>query len=638
MKRKQKRNILTFRKTKAGEIKRKSWQDKLDTAKRMYEDERKAMDEREAYYNGTHFVASNRNTSQVVKKQSTNVRNIMYELVESQIDSTIPLPRVEAIHPEDEELAREIEIALRNEIRILNFKELNDQEERTVPIQGGSYMHVEWDNEAGWHCTLGELSVTDRHPKQIIPQPGIYDLEKMDYVFLLLAQSRNFLEKKYGVDLQGIAESNPEVRGADESVLDEMCTQNIVYYRNQSGGIGRYSWVEDITLEDREDYYAREVERCSNCGAIREGDTCVECGSGSFHAVREDFEELTGPLTLRDGTKIEAFSGEREIPVMDAFGNPAMDEQGIPMMQTSAAPTRIPYYKPSGYPLILRRNIRKYGTLLGSSDVDIIRDQQEAIKKLGSKIDEKILRGGSFVTLPDGVKFETTDQEFKVVRLKNSVEKALIDVITVQPDVSKEMASLENNYQWAKSTLGITDSFQGKYDSSATSGTAKQFSANQAAGRLQSKREMKNAAYTELYRKMFQFWLAYADQPIPVSYKAPDGTTRFSHFDRYHFLKQDAAGAFYWDDEFIFSIDPSATLASNREQLWTQIDLKYQSGAFGPITEPESRLLYWTLLAETGYPHGDTMKELISQQIQQQEIQPQILQKGGGELGAMSGM
>ena len=84
MKRKQKRNILTFRKTKAGEIKRKSWQDKLDTAKRMYEDERKAMDEREAYYNGTHFVASNRNTSQVVKKQSTNVRNIMYELVERQ--------------------------------------------------------------------------------------------------------------------------------------------------------------------------------------------------------------------------------------------------------------------------------------------------------------------------------------------------------------------------------------------------------------------------------------------------------------------------------------------------------------------------------------------------------------------------
>ena len=146
------------------------------------------------------------------------------------------------------------------------------------------------------------------------------------------------------------------------------------------------------------------------------------------------------------------------------------------------------------------------------------------------------------MTLPQGVNIETTDRELKIIRLKNTADKALISVLNIQPDTSRDQQMLEVNYSWAKSTLGITDAFQGKYDSSATSGVAKQFSANQSAGRLQSKREMKNQAYARLYRLMFQFMLAYSDEPYPMTLRGPDGTVEYAHFDRYEFLKRDAAG------------------------------------------------------------------------------------------------
>ena len=121
-----------------------------------------------------------------------------------------------------------------------------------------------------------------------------------------------------------------------------------------------------------------------------------------------------------------------------------------------------------------------------------------------------------------------------------------MSVLNVQPDITKDRVVLVDSYDYAKSTLGITDAFQGKYDSSATSGSAKQFSANQSAGRLFSKREQKNSAFARLYELMFRFLLAYADEPIPYSVKTQDGSEAFAHFDRWDFLRRDAAGQFYF--------------------------------------------------------------------------------------------
>ena len=64
--------------------------------------------------------------------------------------------------------------------------------------------------------------------------------------------------------------SEPEVKTSDGGeTADDMVTQYIAYYRNEDGGIGIYSWVNDIELEDIEDYQARRLPRCTQCGAVK---------------------------------------------------------------------------------------------------------------------------------------------------------------------------------------------------------------------------------------------------------------------------------------------------------------------------------------------------------------------------------
>lgn len=591
------------------------WQGRLASARSAYSAELDKMRKREKMYYGSHEIING-------KKQATNVRNAVYELIESQVDTSVPQPKVTAIHAEDTELAKRIENALRNEIRRMSMTQLNDSAERTVPVQGGDFYHVEWNPAAGYHCTLGDVEVSLRHPRQVIPQPGIYRLEDMDYVFVQISRSKEALQAKYGITLTDDTEETPEARG-DTETHTGVVTQNLVYYKHDHGTVGLFSWVGDQVLEDHPDYYARTAEVCVKCGRKRVGDTCV-CGGKKFKQQPSQTVTLMQDITLASGEVLPAQQYGEDEPIVNPDGSVQRDEETgeVILMPGELVNTEIPAYKPKGFPLILRVNVGSESRFLGVSDVDIIADQQQAINKYGTKIQEKLLKGGSYVTLPDGVDIDKSDSELKILRLRDPSQKSLIDVINVQPNVSNDQNMLELNYQWMKSTIGITDAFQGKYDSSAVSGSAKQFSANQSAGRLQSKREMKNAAYARLYRMMFEFLLAYADEPYPVTETDTDGEQQFGHFDRYEFLKRDAAGELYWNDEFIFEVDPASNLASNRERLWDMIDVKYQAGGFGPITELQSQYLLWTLLKETNFPYAGTMQNAIKKRIDAQAVQP----------------
>lgn len=591
------------------------WQGRLASARSAYSAELDKMRKREKMYYGSHEIING-------KKQATNVRNAVYELIESQVDTSVPQPKVTAIHAEDTALAKRIENALRNEMRRMSMTQLNDSAERTVPVQGGDFYHVEWNPAAGYHCTLGDVEVSLRHPRQVIPQPGIYRLEDMDYVFVQISRSKEALQAKYGITLTDDTEETPEVRG-DTETHTGVVTQNLVYYKHDHGTVGLFSWVGDQVLEDHPDYYARTAEVCVKCGRKRVGDTCV-CGGKKFKQQPSQTVTLMQDITLASGEVLPAQQYGEDEPIVNPDGSVQRDEETgeVILMPGALVNTEIPAYKPKGFPLILRVNVGSESRFLGVSDVDIIADQQQAINKYGTKIQEKLLKGGSYVTLPDGVDIDKSDGELKILRLRDPSQKSLIDVINVQPNVSNDQNMLELNYQWMKSTIGITDAFQGKYDSSAVSGSAKQFSANQSAGRLQSKREMKNAAYARLYRLMFEFLLAYADEPYPVTETDTDGEQQFGHFDRYEFLKRDAAGELYWNDEFIFEVDPASNLASNRERLWDMIDVKYQAGGFGPITELESQYLLWTLLTETNFPYAGTMQTAIKKRIDAQAAQP----------------
>ena len=123
---------------------------------------------------------------------------------------------------------------------------------------------------------------------------------------------------------------------------------------------------------------------------------------------------------------------------------------------------------------------------------------------------------------------------------------------------------------------------------------------------------MKNAAYAELFELMFKFWLAYSDEPRPVSYQNYKGETEYEEFNRYDFLEQDEDGQWYWNDQFLFSCDTSAPLASNREAMWQETRMNLQTGAFGDPARTETLILFWAKMEELHYPGAVSYTHLTS--------------------------
>ena len=604
------------------------WQKRLDDARAQYEKELKDMKKYQDYYEGTRKLQPDANRGTDPTKLATNVRNIVYELIESQVDSSIPMPKIRAIHPEDDELAKKIEKFLENKVKTCGLVLMNDAEERTVPIVGGDFVRVEWDQTRGLHSEIGDLKVSELHPKKVIPQMGVIDFDEMDYFFIQEIMTKKTVKRVYGEDVSECQNTEEymtdEIEGAKSN--EDLVTVNTAFYRNDDGGVGIFVWCDYVKLLDLDEYEARYLDKCAKCGATMINGVCPECGSKKSKKSKDEYEEIVDAIEVKVSTGGSRMVGGevQESPMLDEMGNPVLDEYGQPQMTIERTKKKIPYYRPNIYPIVLRKNITAQNKLLGGSDVDVIIDQQDTIKKLGTKINEKLLKGGSYVTLPKDVDIEKDGEDLNILRLENPAQKQLIDTINLQPNVQNDQNYLEINYAWAKSSLGITDSYQGKYDASATSGTAKQYAINQAAGRLDSKRTLKNEAYAQLYEIMFKFWLAFSDSPSEITSTNSDGSAMHDSLDRKEFLRLDAAGEFYWDDEFIFETDPTSTLMQNREAMWNQTDMKLQSGAFGPVGDLETARAYWTIMKANGYPNASVILNLVEERInQQKQMMPQ---------------
>lgn len=626
----------------------RKWQTWMERNEADWEAERVRMDKREQLYLGdrtlTPLTDNDRKKDGSYRKTS-HVWNIIAENIESMIDSTIPAPKVTARREKDAHLAQVIEAMLKNELDRLPMEELNDMQERTVPIQGGGLFLVEWDNNQRTSHTIGETLVSVQHPKKFIPQSGVFTgLDDMDAFGMKLAQTKGFIKKRYGVDVSEEREEDPSLRGAGGvSTAEDMVTQYVVYYRNGNGGIGMFSWVGDTVLVDLEDYQARRLRHCVKCGTPEPVDlevldlptwdgtppseghrakpgVCPNCGGKVFEEQPEQTEMLLLPAP--DGY---IPTGGEDV-VMES------DEMGNPMYYTIQ---EVPIYKPDVFPLVLQKNVSVFGQLLGDSDVDKIADQQNTVNRMEQKIIERLVRAGSVITKPATTHMPTSSDDSQEWVLSNAAEKQMIDVYTFSGNLEYEMAYLSQVYEEARRVLGITDSYQGRKDTTATSGKAKEFSAAQAAGRMESKRVMKNAAYARLFEILFKFKLAYCDEPRDIVRTGADGENIYDQFNRLDFLERDEDGNWHWIDDFLFSTDTAATLSQNRQAMWQETTANLQSGAFGDPTQLQTLILYWSKMERLGYPDAGSTRKYLEEQLEQQKVMQQMQAQNGPIPGQM---
>lgn len=574
-------------------------------------------------------------------EDAKQVRNITYELIESQVTSYIPTP---AVSPECYSTARDrnakaIEtmlVAARNK---LPFERLNDLDERYSTIYGGSVWLIEWDESIRTATTVGGVKVTCLPPHRFVGQPNVFEIEDMDYCFICFETTKDELVRKYGIK-EALAE---EAESEDIGETDEYSATLIVcFYIGDKDCVCRFAWSGDTAMIDDDDYYARRRKVCVACG---QREQLCNCEDPQIEELPADEEHISSIITRSDGNVITPYSQKvvngvpqvEQVPVQVQMGGEMVFDTSsgfaTPALQTEEQPvieeTVIPYYRPKRLPIAIRKNTSREGMLFGQSDCEVIRPQQQGINKLETRILEKLMRAGVYPVVPENFRGDIGSGIFEQVFRAAPNEASIYGRVDLQVDINRDIAQSERLYDQAKRILGISDSYQGQYDGSAQSGVAKQMQIQQAAGRLESKRRMKNAAYADIDRIIFELMLAYSDEPRPAAYKDPSGRWQEISFNRYDFVERSMVdGSYYYNDGYLFSADASSDADTNRQFIWEQTLSQFQMGAFGNPQDLATMLIYWQNMERAHYPNARENVERLEAQIaqQMQMMQQQMMQ------------
>ncbi len=552
-------------------------------------------------------------------KRATAIRNITYELIEAQVSSDIPAPKVEpkCYSEKKDRNAKSVERLCAQMRDILPFEQLNDMDERYTYIYGASVWLVEWDNTVRTHGEAGGVRISCINPRDFFPQPDVAELDGMEYCFLRFHTTRDALVRKYGISEREAEATEREAESVTATDSDSV-TAVVCFYKNEEGEISCFAFSGSVILLDIEGYYRRKRYICRGCHRSRE--LCV-CEDARYDLLDDKVETLDCDAKRSDGSVISS-----KTPRLSPLG------ELIPLRrhscdepfshEVSMEQTKIPYYTPTRFPIVIRKNTSKDGSVFGQSDCEFIRPEQQQINKLESRIMQKLLRAGITPIVPEDAQVTLNNSIFgQMIKLKPGESVGMYGTIDTTPSISEDVLQSDRLYEHAKRIIGISDTYMGLNDSSAQSGKAKQLQVEQAAGRLESKRRMKQACYADIDRIIFEYYLAYADEPREIAYKDAYGRTHNARFNRYDFVELDVTtGEYYYDDGYLFSIDLNGGVEQQREQLWEKNLENLKAGTLGNPEAPITLLRYWQNQERAHYPHARENVEYFRALLEGEEI------------------
>ncbi|MBR2650221.1 MAG: hypothetical protein IKD45_01020 [Clostridia bacterium] len=556
-------------------ITKKGVQERLDffrtlyeNAKHSYADKLEAFDRNMKQYKGSDEIDGG--------ERAIAVRNITYEIIESQISSDIPQPKADPEYYSEERgrLAEAIEALCRSLRDKLPFEELNDLDERYTYIYGGSIWFAEWDNTESFGGIHGGVKVHCLSPRNFIPEPGVYNIEDMEYCFLSFTATRAEISRKYGIHGEALLRLDSDMGNIDSSDDGDTATVTVTFYKNEEGEVSQFIFSGDVTLLDIEGYYKRKLTLCRSCGLT--ADEC-RCERPRTYSVNVDTERVGTDKVIGD----------------------------------------VPYYTPRRFPIVVRKNTSAETCLLGQSDCEYIRPEQQAINKVESRILQKLLRSGITPIVPEDATISINNSVFgQIIKMKPGETVSQYGTVDTTPDISQDIAEAERLYEHSKRILGISDAFQGISESSNESGYARQLRISQSSGRLESKKKMKHTAYAALDRIIFEHYLAFADETRCLDYKDAFGRVRSISFNKHDFLVYDPEErCFRYDDTYLFSVDLNGGSEYQRETLWQRNLENLNAGTLGDPHSPITLLRYWQCQERAHYPYARDNVEYFTELI-----------------------
>lgn len=559
------------------------WRKKFTLAKSEYENSR-ANSKKVNYWRSAFegdFKELDENGEPTDKKMKA-IRKLAFELVESKVSSHVPAPKMSPRYHADLVPVRATEQLIKHEMDRMVSEEVNNEAEHSVLIDSLVWFKVSWNPFDNTHERSGNPVVTCCPIDTVFPQPGVKNYKDLEYIFeetnITVAQALDLYDR--------------EVHSPNDTDIIPIVN---CYYLNEDRYVGKFTWCDEtgIVLCNDLEWGIRRRRECIDCHTVVPfASECPVCASEHMKYVPVKEMRLSKPLEYVTNPYRSGTTNNMEDDTTNVDDNQSIPEGTI-----------IPHYLIRQLPFVPYRRINVPNSIYGMSEVEVILEDQDLINKLLNKAERKSAKSKTYVTKLKDTRIDEDDDEVVKIEVESPQEGQSIQVKQVMSDISQEISESQFLYEIAKSTVGVTDTDQGKNDPSARSGKAKQLQMAASASRNVPPTVLRNLAYSGVYELIFKNLLAYSDEERSFVSLLPDGSPTEEVWSKYMFLARDENGEFYYRDDFAWSVDTATEITEDRSAMWQMIDNDFINGTMGTSIDPNRALLmYWEMKDQMGYP------------------------------------
>lgn len=564
--------------------------------------------QRRAYY-GT-LDALDKRTGLESEKHGKQIRKLVYEMVESKVDTSIPLPKICANSKALLPIIERTEDMLKYEVNRLLTEDVNDLAERMTYVDGTMWYYVWWNPLEISQDKDGDLGVTAIPMDRVYPQPGVTDYRKLEYAFVRGTMSSAEIWDNYHRKirstraLQDVNAPQGSTAARDATNVVDLVNTVTFYFLNAERRVGRIIFKEEdrTVISWDEDWLVKKIN------VAQEGQP-PKMVTQKTEILKEDLYKLVNQYAPEEqDARGNPTPQAMQQKMQDALEKGMTDEEAVEAAQPwkgelfLKAGTVVPCYHIHQIPLIPRVNVSQMNSIYGISDANMLVETQDELNKALTRMGEKVQQSGGVLFKSVNAKIDKDNKVLKIVNMNDAQLASASKYVDINPQIAQDVQYATMTYESGRATIGITNSFQGKQDPTATSGKAKEISSMATAGRLEAPRVMKRAALAQVYRLMFMFKLAFSSAKTSFVKLLPEADQMEREWDKYLFLDRDDKGELYYHDDFAFSVDAAATLSNDRQAMWQETLQMFSMGTMGPATDPRNLLTFWGIMEQLQYP------------------------------------
>jgi len=587
-------------------------QELIDRWKKQFESDRRekspidqSFNEYEQYYQGSREFKNLRDEGYNQNREVRTVINLVRTPIEALIDLSVPQPDLSAVALDDEYAVRLMNRYVDYVCKSQDLEEINLENERRVKKFGGAFYKVHWNNAIKYGSYVGDIEISNPHPKHIIPNAGCISMDAMEHYHHVINQTEKYTLRRW----KGVTKEDLEDKAILYTEYDELADgKNSITVNgtqtsssNSESGLKRYTIIETTYLDD-------------------DGDICKLWWSGElllqhtpkFYWHRDEDSEPVDIEIFDLGTLIRAGLDENNEPIMKPIEELVTDPDM--MVYDDAGELmgiKVDYYIPTGWDIIYQPYLPKDLSFWGTSIIDDIKDLYESILKAVYIQEESFLRGRK--------KIVTDNAEDANKILDGSTE-----VITLLGQV-REIDTGTNvdgigwiNWLWSQIQLitGATNSAMGIHDPGVKSGKQAQLYVSQANFKANLASTYKAIAFKKLYRTVSDFAMAFCDDDRPFRLSGEKNKPEYGKFSRLSMLRDDSGNVIYpnWD----INISCENGFMSNKTEVVNGIIQLASQKAFEPTA---GNLAYLKVLQKIGFPSLEGIVADLDEAIKKQEAQ-----------------